>query len=75
MNGNDKMREWVRKWIELVRRMGRENWVNRGRDGWENGVRGVRKWREMGGRMVRGMREWDRSGFRVIEWSEKGLRE
>lgn len=75
MNGNDKMREWVRKWIELVRRMGRENWVNRGRDGWENGVRGVRKWREMDGRMGRGMREWDRSGFRVIEWSEKGLRE
>lgn len=55
--------------------MGRENWVNRGRDGWENGVRGVRKWREMDGRMGRGMREWDRSGFRVIEWSEKGLRE
>lgn len=67
MNGNDKMREWVRKWIELVRRMGRENWVNR--------VRGVRKWRWMGGRMVRGMREWERSRFRVIEWSEKGLRE
>lgn len=40
MNGNDKMRERVRKWIELVRRMGRENWVNRGRDGRENGVRG-----------------------------------
>lgn len=34
MNSNDKMRERVRKWIELVRRMGRENWVNRGRDGW-----------------------------------------
>lgn len=75
MNGNDKMRERVRKWIELVRRMGRENWVNRGRDGWENGVRGARKWREMGGRTERGMREWDRSGLRVIEWSEKGLRE
>lgn len=54
MNGNDKMRERVRKWIELVRRMGRENRVNRGRDGWENGVRGARKWRWMGGRTVRG---------------------
>lgn len=75
MNGNDKMRERVRKWIELVRRMGRENRVNRERDGWENGVRGARKWRWMGGRTVRGMREWDRSGLRVIERSEKGLRE
>lgn len=56
----------MRKWVERVRRMGRENWVNRGRDGRENGVRGARKCKEMGGRTVRGMREWDRSGPRVI---------